>query len=59
MLRLVIKSLPYSVIRTKNCHRRKDSIRIKDNHRGDIEMDRLMEHNKRIRADEILMQNES
>ena len=42
----------------KNYRRLMDSIRTKNNQRGDIERDKSTEHIKRISLNEILRQNE-
>lgn len=56
MLRLVIKSLISN--KSENYRRLDNNIRAKDNQRGDIESDRLIEHDKCIGLDKTLMQNE-
>ena len=42
---------------TENYYRLKDGMRTKDIQRGNIEKDRLIQHDKRIEVDEILRQN--
>lgn len=56
MLSLVMNSLISN--KSENHHRLDDNIRAKDNQQGDIESDRLIEHDKCIRLDKTLMQNE-
>ena len=42
---------------TENYYRLKDGMRTKDIQRGNIEKDRLIQHDKRIEVDEVLRQN--
>ena len=58
MLRLFMKSLSSLVMGGENYRRLMDSIRTKNNQRGDIERDKSVEHIKRISVNEILRQNE-
>ena len=43
----------------ENYYKLEDSIRIKNNQRGDIEIDRLIEHSRCITVDEIVRQNKN